>query len=209
MKLPVALAFLLFLCSGSWLPAQDSPAARLASPTPKPTAAAAAETKDPLRSAFGGKLAAPAGGQPVTTEIFADEAVFDSGNSVGTFTGRVIVNDPRFNLQADKLTVHMAKGEQPGLQRVVAEGNVGVVRERADGEASRTVARAERAVYTAADGNVELSGSPRVQSGLNTHIATSPDTVMLLNEAGVLRTKGPSRTELRQQPAGATQPPKP
>ena len=43
----------------------------------------------------------------------------------------------------------------------------------------RTVGRAERAVYTAKDGNVELTGTPRVQSGLNTHVATSPETVMI------------------------------
>jgi hypothetical protein len=55
---------------------------------------------------------------------------------------------------------------------------------------------------------VELSGTPRVQSGLNTHIATSPETVMLINEAGVLRTRGPSRTEIRQEPKAA-EPPKP
>ena len=49
-------------------------------------------------------------------------------------------------------------------------------------------------------GDVELTGNPRVQQGLNTHVATSPDTVMILNEAGQLTTHGPSRTEIRQEP---------
>jgi hypothetical protein len=55
---------------------------------------------------------------------------------------------------------------------------------------------------------VELSGTPRLQSGVNTHIATSPDTVMLINQNGQLTTKGPSRTELRQE-AKPAEPPRP
>ena len=64
----------------------------------------------------------------------------------------------------------------------------------------RSIGRAERVVYTANDGNVELTGMPRVQNGLNSHMATSPETVMLINQSGQLTTKGPSRTELRQEP---------
>ena len=37
-----------------------------------------------------------------------------------------------------------------------------------------------------------------MQQGLDTHIATSPDTVMILNQDGQLTTHGPSRTEIRQ-----------
>ena len=50
------------------------------------------------------------------------------------------------------------------------------------------VGRSDKAVYTAKDGRFELTGNPRVQQGLNTHVATSPDTVMILNEAGQLET---------------------
>jgi hypothetical protein len=39
-----------------------------------------------------------------------------------------------------------------------------------------------------------------VQQGLNTHIGTSPDTVMVINQNGQLTTHGPSRTEIRQEP---------
>jgi lipopolysaccharide export system protein LptA len=62
------------------------------------------------------------------------------------------------------------------------------------------VGRADKAVYTAKDGRFELTGNARVQQGLNTHVATSPDTVMILNEVGQLETHGPSRTEIRQNP---------
>lgn len=149
--------------------------------------------------------------EQIVTEIYADQAVFDSTKSIGTFTGHIIVTDPRFQIQGDKLTIYIAKEQSEGLDRAVVEGNVGVVRERPDpggGPPSRMVGRAEKAVYTAANGNFELTGNPRVQQGLNTHVATSPDTVMILNEAGQLQTTGPSRTEIRQAPK-AEETPKP
>lgn len=140
---------------------------------------------------------------PVTTEIYSDQAFFDSNKSMGIFTGHVKVTDPRFNLQSDKLTVFISKGENQGLERGVAEGNVAVVRDRPDpdgGPPTRAVGRSEKANYVAATGDVELTGMPRVQQGLNTHIATSPETVMVINQNGQLTTHGPSRTEIRQEP---------
>jgi len=140
---------------------------------------------------------------PTTTEIYADEAFFDSTKNMGIFTGRVKVTDPRFNLQSDKLTVFITKGENQGLEKAIAEGNVGLVRDRPDpngGSPTRAVGRADKATYTAATGDVELRGTPRVQEGLNMHVATSPDTVMIINQNSQLTTHGPSRTEIRQQP---------
>ena len=64
---------------------------------------------------------------PITTEIYADEAFFDSNENIGIFTGRVKVIDPRFNLQSEKLTVYISKGEKQGLEKAIAEGNVAVV----------------------------------------------------------------------------------
>jgi hypothetical protein len=87
------------------------------------------------------------------------------------------------------------------LEKAIAEKNVGVVREKPDpkgGPPSKAIGLSEKAVYTSSDGNVVLTGTPRVQQGLDTHIATSPDTVMILNQDGQLTTHGPSRTEIRQ-----------
>jgi lipopolysaccharide transport protein LptA len=141
--------------------------------------------------------------EPVTTQIYADEAFFDSSKYIGVFSGHVKVTDPRFNLQSDKLTVYVRKGENQGLEKAIAEGNVGVVRDRVDpngGPLSRAVGRADTATYITATNNVELKGSPRVQQGPNLHVATSPDTVMLINETGQLTTHGPSRTDMHQDP---------
>jgi len=145
--------------------------------------------------------------EPTMTEIYADEAFFDSNKSMGIFTGRVKVTDPRFNLQSDKLTVFISKGENQGLERAIAEGNVGLVRDRPDpngGPPSRAIGRSDKAVYTAATGNVELTGTPRVQEGPNIHVATTPDTVMIINQNSQLTTHGSSRTEIRQQPKEET-----
>src|SRR6266508_821713 len=166
--------------------------------------------KEDKSSATKSPAPAPAGlqsNEPTTTEIYSDEAFFDSTKNVGIFSGRVKVIDPRFNLQSDKLTVFITKGENQGLEKAIAEGNVGLVRDRPDangGPPTRAVGRADKAVYTAATGDVELAGTPRVQEGPNMHVATSPDTVMVINQNSQLTTHGPSRTEIRQQPKEQT-----
>jgi lipopolysaccharide transport protein LptA len=145
--------------------------------------------------------------EPTTTEIYADEAFFDSTKNMGIFRGRVKVTDPRFSLQSKKLTVFITKGQNQGLEKAVAEGDVGLIRVHPDpsgGAPTRAIGRADKAVYTAASGDVELTGTPRVQQGLNMHVATSPDTVMIINQNNQLTTHGPSRTEIREQPKEET-----
>jgi lipopolysaccharide transport protein LptA len=157
--------------------------------------------------------ASPAAAQEsIVTEIYADQTVFDSAKSIGIFTGHVVVVDPRFNIQGDKLTIFISKGQNEGFEKAIVEGNVGVVRDRPSetgGPPDRMVGRSDKAVYTPKDGRFELTGSPRVQHGLNTNVATSPETVMILNQAGQLETHGPSRTEIRQDPKAASPTPKP
>lgn len=174
------------------------------SPTPTPKEAKPAEEK-----AVKPKPSPAAPGEPIITEIYADKAVFDSTKSIGVFSGQVVVTDPRFQIQGDKLTIYLSNKESQGLDKAVVEGNVGVVRDRpnpAGGPPDRMVGRSDKAIYTAKDGNFELTGNPRVQQGMNTHVATSPDTVMILNEKGQLQTTGPSRTEIRQAPKAEASP---
>ena len=170
-----------------------------ATQTSKPASSPKKKTEDTGKNLFGAESTTG----PITTEIYADEASFDSTKNKGVFTGHVKVIDPRFNLQSDKLTVYLRKGEDQGLEKAIADGNVGVVRDRPDpngGPPMHAVGRSEHAVYNATDGNVELTGMPKVQQGLNMHIATSAETVMVINQDGHLNTHGPSRTEIRQEP---------
>jgi lipopolysaccharide transport protein LptA len=161
------------------------------------------EDKSSGTNLFGSSAPALQSNEPTTTEIYSDEAFFDSTKNMGIFSGRVKVVDPRFNLQSDKLTVFITKGQNQSLEKAVAEGNVGLVRDRPNpsgGAPTRAVGRADKATYTATTGDVELVGTPRVQEGPNLHVATSPDTVMVVSQNSQLRTHGPSRTEIVQQP---------
>src|SRR5690349_3437304 len=184
------------------VPAASAPKTSATAPEKKAKKKAAGEKQDksPAANLFGTGLQS---NEPTTTEIYADEAFFDSTKNMGIFSGRVKVIDPRFNLQSDKLTVFITKGQNQSLEKAIADGNVGLVRDRPDpngGPPTRAVGRADKATYTAATGDVELRGTPRVQEGLNMHVATSPDTVMVINQNSQLTTHGPSRTEIRQQP---------
>ncbi len=211
MKRLVVLVLLIACAFGVRLSPQSA-AAPAVSPAPakKAEQPAKAKAKDKQKedkssaaNLFGSSAAGLQSNQPTTTEIYADEAFFDSTKNMGIFSGRVKVIDPRFNLQSDKLTVFITKGQNQGLEKAIAEGHVGLVRDRPDpngGAPTRAVGRADKATYTAATGDVELRGTPRVQEGANMHVATSPDTVMIINQNSQLSTHGPSRTEIRQQP---------
>ena len=197
MRRLAALGMVLWLAAGAGLCAQTTTA-----PAKSPPPASSDQKKQKSEPNKSLPPAMQTNG-PTTTEIYADEAFFDSSKNVGVFTGHVKVLDPRFNLQSEKLTVFVSKGENQGLEKAIAEGDVAVVRDRPDpngGPPTRAVGRSDKAVYTSSDGNVELTGTPRVQEGVNTHIATSADTVMVVNQNGQLTTHGPSRTEIRQQP---------
>ena len=211
-KLAVSVLVLFFAFAGGARLSAQIAAATLGSPTPAKKAEKAGqakpkdkkkEDKSSAANLFGSSAAGLQSNEPITTEIYSDEAFFDSTKNMGIFSGRVKVVDPRFNLQSDKLTVFITKGQNQSLEKAVAEGNVGLVRERPDpkgGPPTRAVGRADTATYTAATGDVELRGTPRVQEGPNMHVATSPDTVMVINQNSQLSTHGPSRTEIRQQP---------
>jgi lipopolysaccharide transport protein LptA len=200
---------------------QGSAPATISSRTPGKPSEKAAPAKSPFENPLSEKdpakkpkdaASVAAAQEPIVTEIYADQTVFDSAKSIGIFTGHVVVVDPRFNIQGDKLTIFINKQQNEGFEKAIVEGNVGVVRDRPSetgGPPDRMVSRSDKAVYTPKDGRFELTGNPRVQQGLNTNVATSPDTVMVLNEAGQLETHGPSRTEIRQDPNAASPTPKP
>src|SRR6185436_17510536 len=110
------------------------------------------DDKSPGTNLFGsGAAGEPTG--PTTTEIYSDEAFFDSTKNMGIFSGRVKVVDPRFNLQSDKLTVFITKGQNQSLEKAIADGNVGLVRERPNpsgGPPTLAIGRADKATYIAA-----------------------------------------------------------
>ena len=191
----------------------SAPATLRATPESSPSATPKAVKVSPDKNATDKPKPAASPGpatEQIVTEIYADKAVFESTKSIGVFTGHIIVIDPRFQIQGDKLTIYLSnKQSEGGLDKAVVEGNVGVVREQPSENGApptRSIGRADTAIYTTSDGNVELRGSPRVQSGMNTHVATSPDTVMIISQDSKLTTRGPSRTEIRQPPKSESTP---
>ena len=136
------------LSAQSAAPAAKSPAPNVKKPD---KSAAAGKENAPMNKLFGPDAAKS--NEPITTEIYADEAFFDSSKSMGVFSGHVKVTDPRFNLQSDKLTVFISKGENPGT----GESDRG--RERGDG------ARPPRSEWRTADTRGRAFGESNLHRG--------------------------------------------
>src|ERR1700704_4163215 len=104
----------------------SAPATLRATPESSPSATPKAVKVSPEKSVTDKPAAAspaPAAEQ-IVTEIYADKAVFDSSKSIGIFTGHIIVIDPRFQIQGDKLTIYLSnKQSEGGLDKAIVEGN--------------------------------------------------------------------------------------
>jgi len=131
--------------------AADAPAAEATSPAP-------AAVKSPL----------PAGGSTNEPTIITSEQLHgDYAHNVGTFEGNVLAVDPRMTVRADKMTVFFGgtnvvtttgTNTTRSIQKIIAEG--GVVINTPDNKKSNS----DHAEYTAADGQVVLTGHPRAES---------------------------------------------
>jgi len=141
------------------------------------------------------------------TEITATkEATFDNAASVAEFTGNVIVRDPQFTLNCDRLKVTLSK-DHKGMQQVEAFGNVVIIQENTEksGQTTKAIGKAGLATYVPASGEVTLKDWPSIQSGMNNQVGTEKGTIMILNRSGKSKTEGPSKTVITDtSEAGAT-----
>jgi len=163
-KLGAAGAILCFALTAGIIRGQGTAPATLSSRPPGKPAEKASPAKAPSENASPEKdpaekpkevksTAAPQ--EQIITEIYADQTVFDSAKSIGIFTGHVVVTDPRFNIQGDKLTIFISKKQNESFEKAIVEGNVGVVRDRPSttgGPPDRMVGRSEKAIYFAKEG---------------------------------------------------------
>ena len=85
------------------------------------------------------------------TVITADKLTFDYSKRFALFERNVVVNDPRMQLSADRLTIVLL--ESGGAQSIKAEGKVLMVQDDKK-------ARADVAEYDVVSGRVLLSGGP-------------------------------------------------
>ncbi len=133
-------------------------------------------------------------------EIEADESVMDNEKRLITFTGHVIVTEPRFTLTSDKLEVWMhddtnldgssttgeenTDSDRPPFKRAIATGGmVEIEKIGADGKVQ--IAKARQADYDATTGDIILKGGPpTLQSGSGFVNPSSPDAIIVLRADG-------------------------
>ena len=128
------------------------------------------------------------------TEITAQkDALFNEKENKAVFTGDVRVKDPAFLLSCDTLTVFLLK-DRSGIERAEAQGNVVIVQQAANPSEKGAIGKARQAVYVPSTGEVTLIGWPEVQQGINRHVATTPNTRMVMNRDGRATTEGASKT---------------
>ena len=133
------------------------------------------------------------------TEIMAREASLDNQNHIAIFSGDVDVKDPQFNMNCDKLTLHLKKpkpaapiatkpaapapaaaaGKAPAsedenkIEKAVAEGKVIIVQDKPDdvGKMQHYIGKGQKAVYEPDKKTCTLTGWPRVAQSMNGSIS--------------------------------------
>ena len=88
---------------------------------------------------------------PTATVVTADKLTFDYIKKFALFENNVLVNDPRLQLSANRLTIIFT--EDGGAQTIKAEGKVLLTQ-------GDKKARADVATYDVASGRIVLAGGP-------------------------------------------------
>lgn len=98
-------------------------------------------------------VAEPASGKTVIT---SDSLLFDYQRSICIFEGNVVAKEPRVTLTCEKLYVYFDENNQ--VDSIVAKERVVVRQDNRTGTC-------EKAVYTAADGAIVMTGNPVLRRG--------------------------------------------
>jgi lipopolysaccharide export system protein LptA len=94
---------------------------------------------------------------------------------------------------ADVITAEAGEAQDGGIKRAVATGNT-VTIEKRNLEGEVQMGKCRKAVYDGGTGAITMSQYPQVQRGNILHMATQPDTLMVFDRDGRLRTTGRPRT---------------
>ncbi len=136
--------------------AAPAPTAQAPAASKSAEAAPAVKPKEDL-----GKKLFPDLGPGGDIEITSDSMDMDFSKHISTFTGNVVVTDPRMTLKADRMVVQFDVQEKP--QHIEAAGNVVIDQPVADRHA-----KAGKAEYDVVKGVVVLTEKPSVTAGGNT-----------------------------------------
>jgi lipopolysaccharide transport protein LptA len=144
--------------------------------------------------------ALPENNQPPGLNDFVISAThqtdFDMDSSSITFAGHVVVESSRFHLTCDKFIVHMLP-DQKGMEYGEALGNV-IIRMMEDHKPTGHTGVARSAIYHPEDGEIILSGWPRIVEETKELVGITADAKMILTTSGSVRTIGRNRTILKQ-----------
>lgn len=103
------------------------------------------------------ETAPPKTEKPQTTITCKGHLDMSYGKNMAIFNEDVIVNDPRMKMKADKMKVYF-EPKTRAIEKVIATGHVRFKKEDKS-------AKSRKAVYTAKDGKVVLTGKPMVKKG--------------------------------------------
>jgi len=164
-----------------------------------------------------------------------EDATFSEKTRIAVFDGDVHVKDPEYTLTCDKLTALLKKEALPGakqaqpspapskapgkdaaeasqegsnLEKATAEGHVIIIQDKVDtktGKVQHYVGKSEKAVYDGDTGDITLTVWPEIRQDENTHVSLAESTVMVIGRSGTIRTVGPSKTMLTQEPESPIQ----
>lgn len=97
--------------------------------------------------------------KPKTTVTCKGKMDVDYKKNKAEFYDDVVVNDPQMKMTADKMTVYFAS-KTKAIHKIIATGNVKFKKDDRS-------AKSGKAVYTAEDGKVVLTGDPMVKKGMD------------------------------------------
>jgi lipopolysaccharide export system protein LptA len=121
-----------------------------------------------------------------TTTVTSDVFRLDLAKHEGTFTGNVRVQDPKFDLTADEMTIYFDKENK--FERMVAKGTV-VIKQ------SDKTATSRQAEYLVNDKKIILTGDPVVTQNQNKLTGSS---IVIYQETGRMEVEG--RTKFQFTP---------
>jgi len=119
------------------------------------------------------------------TEITSKLLRMDTEKKIAYFDGDVLVSDSQFQLRANRLIVYLNPNGS-GMDRAEALEEVVIIQ-----EAEKRRAYSQKAVYTASDGKMVLTGNPRLESDKG---ATSGEVITIFRGNNTVLIEGGTRT---------------
>lgn len=154
-------------------------------------------------------------------------AFFDANRGYGTYVGDVKARHPQMYIECEELEIHMAKREgglleskpkaltntkdtdilaaptkkkgadAPPIERADARGPMVTV-EKISETGELQIGHCKHLIYDGKTGNTTLLEWPQVHAGNKLHKATEPGCVMIIDQKGMLTTKGAHETIILQ-----------